>query len=209
MPTLPDPDGYLFRDPTKEHHAPTWDDIDAGTWGMTYGSEAYQERMRLFDEYLAAGLDRRKFAAYIEELSRQDEDVVKVFALKRAALRAAEAVRKATGASVDLPIRAPQPSVYVPPTRFVLTPEEKAESWENDSEPNREPPTRGPAASEIKATQWSEAHSIPRHSRQRPSQTRAGRRRRYIRAIAAKENISIKKAEQLHPPRRKESQPCH
>ncbi len=51
-------------------------------------------------------------------------------------------------------------------------------------------------ASEHAATRWSATHELPKHSRQRPSQTYQGRRERYLRAKAARLGVSINSVRQ-------------
>ena len=51
-------------------------------------------------------------------------------------------------------------------------------------------------ASEHAATRWSAAHQLPKHNRQRPSQTYQGRRERYLRAKAARLGVSINSVRQ-------------
>jgi hypothetical protein len=65
-------------------------------------------------------------------------------------------------------------------------------------------------ASEHASTLWSTAHDLPKHNRQRPSQTYKGRRERYLRAKAERLGVSINSVRQTtarRGPRRKELQP--
>jgi hypothetical protein len=91
----------------------------------------------------------------------------------------------------DLEPSAPQPRELEP------TPTKKPRK---DAEALRDP-------SEHAATRWSAAHDLPKHRRQRPSQTYKGRRERYLRAKALKLGVSINSVRQTtakRGPRQKE-----
>jgi hypothetical protein len=75
-----------------------------------------------------------------------------------------------------------------PPASQSLAPT-SAETRRKDPEALRD-------ASEHAATRWSATHELPKHNRQRLSQTYPGRRERYLRAKAARLGVSINSVRQ-------------
>ena len=221
MVTLPG-DDFLFEhgeDPESTSWVPDGLCVAAGEyWGSTVMFGTVRQRDAMLTEYLDwAEAGRPRHPDGRPAWPPPEEPIEKVAERNRSL--AARAIHAATGLFVKVPERYPRkPETVEAPPSF----DEDGSEWVSlpgiasttpvdapgrlgshevapDSTPvTKETPEKG---LDPEAGRFSREHDLPRHNKNRPSNTPEGRRKRFIRLMAEREGTTIKQAEKNHPAR--------